>query len=142
MVDVGEKTISQREAIAEGWITLSVMAWEALTENRLKKGDALGVAQLAGIAAAKHTATIIPLCHPIPLTGVKVLLTPQAPNQIHVWARVRCEWRTGVEMEALNSVSAALLTVYDMVKAVDKGPVIGPIQLVEKRGGRSGDWNR
>ncbi len=142
MVDVGDKAISAREAVAEGWIRLSPAAFSAITEGRVKKGDVLAVAQLAGIAAAKRTPELVPLCHPLPLSGVKVLLTPEPPDRIRAWARVRCHWRTGVEMEALTAVSAALLTVYDMVKAIDKGPEIGPIHLLEKRGGRSGVWLR
>lgn len=142
MVDVGDKEITAREAIAEGFITLSPEAFAALTEGRLKKGDALAVAQIAGIAAAKRTADLIPLCHPIPLSGVSVTLEPLPPDRVRVEARVRCEGRTGVEMEALTSVSAALLTVYDMVKAVDKGPELGEIRLLRKSGGRSGTWVR
>ncbi len=142
MVDVGDKQITAREAIAEGFITLSVDAYDTLCAGRLKKGDALAVAQLAGISAAKRAAELIPLCHPIPLTGVKVLVEPAGSQRVRVWARVRCDWRTGVEMEALTAVTAALLTVYDMVKAIDKGPVIGPVMLLEKRGGRSGEWRR
>ena len=142
MVDVGDKQITAREAIAEGFITLSADAYDTLCAGRLKKGDALAVAQLAGISAAKRAAELIPLCHPIPLTGVKVLVEPAGSQRVRVWARVRCDWRTGVEMEALTAVTAALLTVYDMVKAIDKGPVIGPVRLLEKRGGRSGEWRR
>ncbi len=142
MVDVGDKEITAREAVAEGWITLSPEAFLAITEGRVKKGDVLSVAQLAGIAAAKRTPDLVPLCHPLPLTGVKVMLTPEPPDRVRVWARVRCHWRTGVEMEALTAASAALLTVYDMVQAIDKGPVIGPVRLLEKRGGRSGEWVR
>ncbi|MCK6524400.1 cyclic pyranopterin monophosphate synthase MoaC [Myxococcota bacterium] len=142
MVEVGDKEITAREAIAEGFITLSADAYDTLVAGQLKKGDALAVAQLAGIAAAKRAAELIPLCHPIPLTGVKVLVEPAGEQRVRVWARVRCDWRTGVEMEALTAVSAGLLTVYDMVKAIDKGPVIGPVQLLEKRGGRSGEWRR
>jgi cyclic pyranopterin monophosphate synthase len=142
MVEVGDKSITAREAVAEGFITLSADAYDTLCAGQLKKGDALAVAQLAGITAAKRAAELIPLCHPIPLTGVKVLVEPAGEQRVRVWARVRCDWRTGVEMEALTAVSAALLTVYDMVKAIDKGPVIGPIQLLEKRGGRSGLWRR
>lgn len=142
MVDVGDKDITQREAVAEGFITLSTEAFAALTERRLKKGDALVVAQIAGIAAAKRTADLIPLCHPIPLSAVELSLEPLPPDRVRAQARVRCEGRTGVEMEALTSVSAALLTVYDMVKAVDKGPEIGPIRLLSKSGGRSGTWRR
>lgn len=142
MVDVGDKEITAREAVAEGWIRLSPGAFAAITEGRVKKGDVLAVAQLAGIAAARRTPDLVPLCHPLPLTGVTVRLTPEAPDRIRAWARVRCHWRTGVEMEALTAVSAALLTVYDMVKAIDKGPEIGPVRLLEKRGGRSGEWTR
>lgn len=142
MVDVGDKEITQREAVAEGFITLSRDAFDALVTRRLKKGDALGVAQIAGIAAAKRTSDLIPLCHPIPLSAVAVTLEALPPDRVRVEARVRCEGRTGVEMEALTSVSAALLTVYDMVKAVDKGPQLGPIQLLSKSGGRSGTWTR
>jgi cyclic pyranopterin phosphate synthase len=142
MVDVGDKQITAREAIAEGFITLSPDAYDTLCAGRLKKGDALAVAQLAGISAAKRAAELIPLCHPIPLTGVKVLVEPAGAQRVRAWARVRCDWRTGVEMEALTAVTAALLTVYDMVKAIDKGPVIGPVMLLEKRGGRSGEWRR
>ncbi len=142
MVEVGDKDVTDREAIAEGLIRLSEPAFVAITSGRVKKGDVLAIAQVAGIAAAKRTADLVPLCHPLPLTGVKVDVTAEAPNRVRVVARVRCTWRTGVEMEALTAVSAALLTVYDMVKAIDKGPVIGPVQLLEKRGGRSGTWVR
>lgn len=142
MVDVGDKEVTAREAAAEGFITLRPDALEALSRGQLKKGDALAVARIAGIAAAKRAADLIPLCHPLPLTGVSVELEVLAPDRVRAWARVRCVGRTGVEMEALTAVSAALLTVYDMVKAVDKGPVIGPVHLLSKHGGRSGDWAR
>lgn len=142
MVEVGEKAITAREATAEGWIELSPEAFTAVTEGRIKKGDVLAIAQLAGIQAAKRTSDIIPLCHPIPIDGVKVEVEAGEGAKIHVRSRVRCSWKTGVEMEALTATSAALLTVYDMVKAIDKGMVIGPIHLVEKAGGRSGHWVR
>jgi cyclic pyranopterin phosphate synthase len=142
MVEVGDKEVTEREAIAEGFIQLGDEAYRAITEGRVKKGDVLAVAQLAGIQAAKRTAEWIPLCHPLPLTGVKVQVSAVGEGRVRAWARVRCTWKTGVEMEALACVSAALLTVYDMVKAVDKGPVMGPIHLLEKRGGRSGEWLR
>ena len=142
MVEVGDKQTTAREAIAEGTIRLSAEAYAAIETRRLAKGDPLSVAQIAGIMAAKRTSDMIPLCHPLPLTGVKVLLTLEAPDRVRAWARVRTTWRTGVEMEALTAVSAALLTVYDMVKAVDKGPEISGIRLLEKRGGRSGTWIR
>ncbi len=142
MVEVGDKAITRREAIAEGCITLSTDAFQAILDGTVPKGDVLAVARIAGIGAAKRTSDLVPLCHPIPLTGVKVELTPEAPATVRVRARVRCDWRTGVEMEALTAVSAALLTVYDMVKAIDKGPELGGIRLLEKRGGRSGTWVR
>lgn len=142
MVDVGDKDVTVREATAEGWITLGPEAYAAIEQRRVKKGDVLAIAQLAGIAAAKRTPDLVPLCHPIPLTGVKVDVALAPPNRVHVTGRVRCAWKTGVEMEALTATSAALLTVYDMVKAVDKGPVLGPIQLVAKSGGKSGTWAR
>lgn len=142
MVEVGEKQTTDREAIAEGFIRLGAEAYAAVEARRLVKGDPLAVAQIAGIAAAKRTSDMIPLCHPLPLTGVKVLLELAPPDRVRAWARVRTTWRTGVEMEALTAVSAALLTVYDMVKAVDKGPVIESVRLLEKRGGRSGEWVR
>lgn len=143
MVDVGDKEITEREAVAEGVIHLGPDALAAVLERRAKKGDVLTVAQLAGIQAAKRTSDLVPLCHPLPITGVKVELTVDEPgSRIVVWARVRTIWRTGVEMEALTSVSATLLTVYDMLKAVDKGMEISNVRLVSKRGGRSGVWER
>ena len=143
MVDVGDKEVTAREAVAEGWIALSEAAMAAVVERSAKKGDVLATAQLAGIQGAKRCADLVPLCHPLPLTAVELTLTPQ-PDQgrIHVVAITRATWRTGVEMEALTAVSAALLTVYDMLKAVDRGMEIGPVRLVEKRGGRSGHWKR
>ena len=143
MVEVGDKAISARLAVAEGWIQLSEAGTRAVAERSAKKGDVLTTAQLAGIQGAKRTSDLIPLCHPLPLTGVKVQLALDAPSQrVHVVARAKTEWRTGVEMEALTAVSTALLTVYDMLKALDKGMVIGPIQLVQKEGGKSGSWSR
>ena len=142
MVDVSDKAITRREAVAEGFIALSADGYAAVVERTAKKGDVLAIAQLAGIQGAKRTADWIPLCHPLPLSSVRVECTPIDDLRIHVVARVRTDWRTGVEMEALAAVSAALLTVYDMLKALDKGMQIGPIRLVSKTGGRSGDWSR
>lgn len=143
MVDVGGKEITARRATAEGFLTLGAEAWEAVTERRAKKGDVLATAQLAGIQAAKRASDLVPLCHPIPLDAVEVTLTPEPEGRrIRCEATVRCTWRTGVEMEALVSVSAALLTVYDMLKAVDRGMELGPVRLIAKSGGRSGDWAR
>lgn len=143
MVEVGDKAITARLAVAEGWIQLSEAGTRAVADRTAKKGDVLATAQIAGIGGAKRTSDLIPLCHPLPLTGVRVDLTldPQA-GTVHAVARVKTEWRTGVEMEALTAVSTALLTVYDMLKALDKGMTIGPIQLVRKEGGRSGVWAR
>jgi len=142
MVEVGEKSSTAREATAEGWIELTPVAFDALQAGDVAKGDVLKIAQIAGIQAAKKTSDLIPLCHPLALTGIKVELEAQSPNRVAVRARVRCDGKTGVEMEALTAVSGALLCVYDMLKAIDKGFVIGPIQLVEKSGGKSGEWRR
>ena len=139
MVDVGDKPDTDRLAVAEGFVSLSADALAAITEQRVKKGDVLSIAQLAGIQAAKRTADLVPLCHPLPIDGVDVTVTP-VEGRVRVEARVRTRWRTGVEMEALTAVSAACLTVYDMVKAIDRGMRIEGVRLLEKRGGRSGDW--
>ena len=134
MVDVGAKAVVHREAVAEGWISLSEDARRAILERTAKKGDVLGVAQIAGIQAAKRTAEWIPLCHPLPLTGIDVRLEVDG-ERVRCEATVRTEARTGVEMEALTAVSAALLTVYDMLKAVDRGMELGSVRLVRKTKG-------
>jgi cyclic pyranopterin phosphate synthase len=139
MVDVSGKTVTEREAVARGRVRMSAEAFRAIEEATLKKGDALQTARLAGIMAAKRTAELIPLCHPLMLSHVDVNLAPVS-NGYDVEARVRTSGRTGVEMEALTAVSVAALTLYDMAKAVDKAMVIGEIRLVSKRGGRSGDY--
>lgn len=139
MVEVEEKPITQRRAVATGRITMSDAARQAIAERSAKKGDVLLVAQLAGIQGAKHTSTLIPLCHPLPLTGVDVELALEEDG-VRATASVRASWRTGVEMEAMTAVSTALLTVYDMLKAVDRSMVLGPIRLLEKHGGRSGSY--
>lgn len=143
MVDVGDKEPTDRMAVAEGWIRLGDEALEAIVAGTAKKGDVLAVAQLAGIQATKRTADLIPLCHPIPLSGVTVALeVDDAERVVRCRATVRCHGRTGVEMEALAAVGVALLTVYDMLKAVDRMMEIGGIRLLEKQGGRSGGWLR
>ncbi|MEQ1501016.1 MAG: cyclic pyranopterin monophosphate synthase MoaC [Myxococcota bacterium] len=143
MVDVGDKPITRRVAVAEGTATLGESSLAVLTAGAAAKGDVLGTAQLAGIQGAKRASDLVPLCHPIPLDAVAVTLSVDpAASQVHVRATVTATWRTGVEMEALAAVSAALLTVYDMLKAIDRGIVLGPIRLVEKSGGRSGAWTR
>lgn len=141
MVDVSEKPTTAREAVARGEIRMSGAALRLIRQNAVAKGDPLQAARLAGIMAAKRTASLIPLCHPLPLTHVSVELTPQKTG-FAIEARVRTSSQTGVEMEALTAVSVAALTIYDMVKAVDKEMVIGEICLVEKSGGRSGHYRR
>ncbi len=139
MVDVSEKPATVREAVARGQISMSRGAVTAVREVTLKKGDALQAARLAGIMAAKRTSELIPLCHPLPISHVDVALTAESDGYT-IEARVRTTAQTGAEMEALTAVSVAALTMYDMVKAVDKRMVIGNIRLLAKRGGRSGDY--
>jgi cyclic pyranopterin monophosphate synthase len=142
MVDVGDKAETARTATAEGRIRMQAETLRRIAEGSVKKGDVLTVAQLAGIMGAKRTADLIPLCHPLALTSVKVLLEPEPglPG-IRITATCKLAGRTGVEMEALTAVSVAALTVYDMVKAIDRGMVIEGIRLVHKAGGRSGDYH-
>ena len=141
MVDVGSKPVTAREAVARGAITMSPAAVKLIRQQKIAKGDPLHAARLAGIMAAKQTSTLVPLCHPLPLTHISVELTPMRRGYT-IEARVRTSAQTGVEMEALTAVSVAALTIYDMVKAVDQEMVIGEIRLVEKRGGRSGHYIR
>ncbi len=136
MVDVSDKAITTREAVARGRITMSRLALRQIRTGTVKKGDPLQTARLAGIMAAKRTSDVIPLCHPLPLSHVDVELRPLRDGY-DILARVRTTAQTGVEMEALHAVAVAALTIYDMIKAVDKAMVIGEIRLVEKRGGRS-----
>ena len=141
MVDVGEKEITQREAQACGWIQLSEEAYAAVLGRKVKKGDVMTVAQVAGIMGAKRTAELIPMCHTIVLTHVSLTFeTEDETRRIRALCRVRCEGKTGVEMEALTGVSTALLTIYDMCKAIDKRMVMGEICLLAKSGGKSGDF--
>ena len=139
MVDVGGKAATRREAVATGRIAMSADAARAIAEGAVKKGDVLAVARIAGIMAAKRTADLIPLCHPLPLSRVSVDLLPDAGG-VTVTATAATEGRTGVEMEALTAATAALLTVYDMAKAIDKAMVIDGVRLLSKIGGKSGDW--
>lgn len=143
MVDVSQKAVTAREAVARGHVTMQPATLAQIEAGGMKKGDVLAVAQLAGIMAAKRTADLIPLCHPLPLSSVKVTCTPNAANsRVDIEARVKVNHQTGVEMEALTAVSVAALTIYDMAKAIDRGMTVGGIHLVAKRGGRSGDWQR
>jgi cyclic pyranopterin phosphate synthase len=141
MVDVGDKPLTDRRASAEGFISLQPDTMAAIADGSLPKGDTLATARLAGISAAKRCADLVPLCHPIPLDSVAVSFVVE---QDGVWATasVRAHWRTGVEMEALTAVSATLLTIYDMVKAVDRSAEIRTIRLLEKHGGASGSFVR
>ncbi|GAB4362096.1 MAG: cyclic pyranopterin monophosphate synthase MoaC [Gammaproteobacteria bacterium] len=143
MVDVGDKRVSHRVAIAEGCIAMQPETLRLIVEGGHKKGDVLGIARVAGIMAAKRTADLIPLCHPIMLTHLSVDLTPDPDrNEVRCRARAETSERTGVEMEALMAVEIALLTVYDMCKAVDRGMCIHSVKLMEKSGGKSGTWKR
>ena len=139
MVDVGGKQVSAREAVATGRITMSDIALAAIRAGSVAKGDVLAVARIAGIMAAKRTSDLIPLCHPLPLSRVAVDLLLD-DHGVVVTATVAIEGRTGVEMEALTAVSVALLTIYDMAKAVDKAMVVDGIRLLSKTGGKSGAW--
>jgi cyclic pyranopterin phosphate synthase len=143
MVDVSAKRDTVRMARASGWISMARATHDAIVANTVAKGDVLAVARLAGIMAAKKTADLIPLCHPLPLTDVSVALTPDSrlPG-VRVQAVARTVGKTGVEMEALTAVSIALLTIYDMAKAMDREMTIGDISLLEKSGGVSGDFAR
>lgn len=140
MVDVGDKPVTEREAVAHGHIAIGETALRAIRDGRVAKGDPLQAARLAGVMAAKKTADLVPLCHPLMLSQVAVELQA-LDDGYRIEARVRTAGRTGVEMEALTAVSVAALTIYDMVKAIDKRMVIGSIRLVKKTGGRSGDFN-
>ena len=140
MVDVGDKAVTQRTATARGAVVMQPDTLAMITENRAKKGDVLAIAQLAGIMAAKKTADLVPLCHPLMLSKVTVDLTPQTPDRVEIEATVKLSGQTGVEMEALTAVSVAALTVYDMCKAVDRGMLVTDIRLVHKDGGKSGEF--
>ena len=141
MVDVGEKPVTDREAVASGSISMSRQALRLIRSGAVKKGDPLQTARLAGIMAAKQTSALIPLCHPLALTKVDVELTPTARGYT-IESRVRTRAQTGVEMEALTAVAVAALTIYDMVKAVDRAMVISDIRVEYKAGGRSGIYRR
>ncbi len=139
MVDVSAKAVTTREAIATGHIAMSAEAAAAIAQGVVKKGDVLAVARVAGIMAAKRTADLIPLCHPIALSSVAIDFDLEAQG-VTVKAIARSAGQTGVEMEALTATTATLLTIYDMAKALDKAMVIGNIRLLAKTGGKSGDW--
>lgn len=143
MVDVGAKAITDRVARARGSITMEPATLAAIKANNLKKGDVMAVARVAGILAAKRTSDLIPLCHPVPLTDVQVDLRPdESLPGIIAEATARATWKTGVEMEALTAVTVSLLTIYDMAKSLDRGMKLNDISLLQKSGGKLGDWSR
>lgn len=143
MVNVGDKAITRRTAVADGHISMHADTLTLICEGGHKKGDVLGIARVAGIMAAKKTADLIPLCHPLPLTHLDVELTPdQQQQRVYCKVTAQTDGKTGVEMEALTAVQIALLTIYDMCKAVDRGMCINDVQLVSKAGGKSGEWQR
>ncbi|MEW1987259.1 cyclic pyranopterin monophosphate synthase MoaC [Brevibacterium casei] len=141
MVDVGDKDVTKRRAVATALITTRPEVIALITEAGLPKGDALPVARIAAVMGAKRTSDLIPLCHPLPLTGVDVDFTLDETS-VRITAAVKTVSKTGVEMEALTAASVAALTIFDMIKAVDNQAVIGDIKVIEKSGGRSGDWRR
>jgi molybdenum cofactor biosynthesis protein MoaC len=141
MVDVGDKAVTQRTAICEGFIEMLPDTLALIMAGNHKKGDVLGIARIAGIMASKKTADLIPLCHPLPITHVDIQLQPQPEaNRVHCLTTVKTNGQTGVEMEALMATQIALLTIYDMCKAVDRGMVIQGVRLLEKSGGKLGHW--
>ncbi len=140
MVDVGDKPVTRRRAVARGWVRMQPATLAKIQEGAVAKGDVFQVARTAGIMAAKRTGDLIPLCHPLALDSVRVDLDPDGTDRVRIEAEVRVEGKTGVEMEALTAVSVAALTLYDMCKAVDRGMTIEGIHLAEKAGGRSGDF--
>jgi cyclic pyranopterin phosphate synthase len=143
MVDVSAKSDTQRTAIAHGMITMEAETLDRILSGDAKKGDVLGIARLAGIMAAKKTADLIPLCHPLSITNIDIELEPMPQHSaVSCRATVKTSGQTGVEMEALTAVQITLLTIYDMCKAIDRGMTISNVQLLEKMGGKSGHWKR
>ena len=143
MVDVGEKAITKREALAAGEVRMKPTTLQQILDNQMQKGDVLAVARLAGIMGAKQTSSLIPLCHPLPITSVEVDFdTDPETGVVRIGALAKVTGQTGIEMEALTAVSIAALTIYDMCKAVDKEMEIGQIRLLKKSGGRSGTFER
>ncbi|KAF9120796.1 hypothetical protein BGX30_002954 [Mortierella sp. GBA39] len=142
MVDVSEKDVTSRTAVARTTVTMAPETLARIKEGRIGKGDVLAVASVAGVMAAKKTSDIIPMCHPLPLTGIDIHFNDNGNDELYIEGTVKTTGKTGVEMEALTAVSAAALTVYDMCKALQKDMVIGPTRLESKTGGKSGDYSR
>jgi cyclic pyranopterin phosphate synthase len=140
MVDVTDKAVSAREAVAEARVRMLPQTLQMIQQGGHPKGDVFAVARIAGIQAAKKTHELIPLCHPLLLTSIKVEMQPEGEDTVRIEARCKLAGQTGVEMEALTAVSVAALTIYDMCKAVDKGMIIEGVRLLEKLGGKSGHW--
>jgi cyclic pyranopterin phosphate synthase len=140
MVDVSAKPFTQREAIAEATVSMQPETLALIQQGGIPKGDVFAVARVAGIMAAKHTSTLIPMCHPLPITAVEMAIAADGDALVRLTATVRTTGQTGVEMEALTAARVAALTIYDMCKAADRGMVIGQVRLLEKRGGKSGEW--
>jgi len=142
MVDVSAKPVTLRRAVATADVRMAAATLKMIIDNKAPKGDVFAAARIAGIAAAKRAADLIPLCHPLPIEAVDLRIEPLPPDRVRITAETLVRARTGVEMEALTAAAVAALTLYDMCKAVDRGMSIGPIQLEEKSGGRSGTWRR
>lgn len=142
MVDVSEKNVTHREAIAESFVNMKPETLALIQSGSAAKGDVFATARIAGILAAKRTSELIPLCHPIALTSIKIDIVACPPERVHIIAEVRCDEKTGVEMEALTAASVAALTIYDMCKAVDRGMEIATTRLLKKSGGKSGTFER
>ena len=140
MVDVSGKPVTPRQASASARITMAPHVLEAITGGKVAKGDVAAAARLAGIQAAKRTAELIPLCHPLPIDQIEIVLQPRPPGELLLTATVKVQARTGAEMEALTAVAVAALTVYDMCKSADRAMLIGPVRLESKSGGKSGDY--
>lgn len=140
MVDVSDKEISKRTAVARSKVQMDPNTLAAIKAGKIGKGDVMAVAHIAGIMAAKNTSSWIPMCHPLPLTGVDISFSDNSEDELYIEATVKTTGKTGVEMEALTAVSAAALTVYDMCKALQKDMIIGPTMLVSKSGGKNGDY--
>lgn len=143
MVDVGGKDVTERTAIAEGYIEMNPATLTLIMQGEHKKGDVLGIARIAGIMASKKTADLIPLCHPLPISHVELNLEPETEtSRVYCRTTVKTRGQTGVEMEALTATQVSLLTIYDMCKAIDRGMTIQGVRLLKKSGGKSGDWQR
>ncbi len=142
MVDVGEKAYTERKASAQAVITMKPETMRLIADGTMPKGDVFACARIAGIMAAKHTSDLIPMCHPIPISGIKIEIKPISETQVRIISKLKCTYKTGIEMEALTAASVAALTIYDMCKAVDRGMEISDVYVLHKEGGKSGTYDR